>query len=71
MWWDTTWTITQENAITNTGVLSVNGQTGNVTLDIVDDTAFGASWDWDTDTAPSKNAVYDAIWNIETLLAAI
>lgn len=41
------------------------------TLDIVDDTAFGASWDWDTDTAPSKNAVYDAIWNIETLLAAI
>ena len=41
------------------------------TLDIVDDTVFGASWDWDTDTAPSKNAVYDAIWNIETLLAAI
>ena len=41
------------------------------TLDIVDDTAFGASWDWDTDTAPSKNAVYNAIWNIETLLAAI
>lgn len=32
LWWDTTWTITIEDAITNTGVLSVNGQTGNVTI---------------------------------------
>lgn len=32
LWWDTTWTITQENVISNTGVLSVNGQTGDVTI---------------------------------------
>ena len=31
LWWDTTWwTVTIENAITNTGVLSVNGETGNI-----------------------------------------
>ena len=109
LWWDITWwTITQENVISNTGVLSVNGQTGNVTIPepnviavtqaeydalpaatkndgklriitdapqieipVPDDTAFWSSWDWDTTHAPSKNAVYDAIWNIETLLAAL
>ena len=32
LWWDTTWTITQDNVISNTWVLSVNGQTGNVTI---------------------------------------
>ena len=41
----------------------------------VDDSAYGSSWNWVTGTAPSKNAVYDAIesklWDIETLLAAI
>lgn len=41
----------------------------------VDDTTYGSSWDWVTGTAPSKNAVYDAIesklWDIETLLAAL
>lgn len=31
-WWET-WVITRDNAITNTGVLSVNGQTGNVTIE--------------------------------------
>lgn len=67
------WTFSKWNdiggSIENAGVLSVNGQTG--TVNIVDDTAFWPSWDWDTTHAPSKNAVYDAIWNIETLLAAI
>lgn len=32
LWWDTTGTITQENVISNTGVLSVNWQTGDVTV---------------------------------------
>ena len=68
LWWWTTW-ILKGDIIQNTWVLSVNGQTGDVT--IVDDTALAASWDWDTTHAPSKNAVYDAIWNIETLLAAL
>lgn len=31
-WWET-WVVTLNNAITNTGVLSVNGQTGDVTVD--------------------------------------
>lgn len=33
LWWDTTWVVTYDNAITNTGVLSVNGQTWNITID--------------------------------------
>ena len=31
LWWSTTWTITKKNMVSNTGVLSVNGQTGDVT----------------------------------------
>lgn len=38
---------------------------------VVSDTAFWASWDWDTTHAPSKNAVYDVLWDVETLLANI
>lgn len=36
---------------------------------LVSDAAFSASWDWDTTHAPSKNAVYDVLWNVNTLLA--
>jgi len=32
LWWWVTWVVTTNNAITNTGVLSVNGQTWNVTI---------------------------------------
>ena len=35
----------------------------------ISDTAFWASWDWDTTHAPSKNAIYDVLWDVETLLA--
>lgn len=38
---------------------------------LVDDTAFWDSWDWDTTHAPSKNAIYDVLWDVETLLANI
>lgn len=34
--------------------------------DLVDDTAFAASWDGETLTAPSKNAVYDALSEAKT-----
>lgn len=37
----------------------------------VSNTAFWSSWDWDTTTAPSKNAIYDVLWDVESLLAAI
>lgn len=38
---------------------------------LVDNTPFGASWDWDETHAPSKNAIYDVLWDVETLLANI
>ena len=39
--------------------------------ELVDNTPFWASWDWVTDKAPSMNAVYDVLWDVETLLANI
>lgn len=45
--------------------------TGTLTASNISDTAFWASWDGDTTTAPSKNAVYDVLWDVETLLAAL
>ena len=38
---------------------------------LVSDTAFWSSWDWDTTHAPSKNAIYDVLGDVETLLANI
>lgn len=54
----------------NAPVTSVNNQTWAVTLSIptVSDVAFWPSWDWNTD-APSKNAIYDVLGDVETLLA--
>ena len=55
LWWDTTWTITQENVISNIGVLSVNGQTWDVTIVSPDmsnylakdnTTSFTPTWDY-------------------------
>lgn len=37
----------------------------------ISDAAFSSAWDWDTTHAPSKNAVYDVLWDVETLLANI
>lgn len=36
---------------------------------LVSDSAFSSAWDWDTTHAPSKNAIYDVLWDVETLLA--
>lgn len=36
---------------------------------IISDAAFSVSWDWDTTHAPSKNAIYDVLGDVETLLA--
>lgn len=35
----------------------------------ISDAAFWSSWDWDTTHAPSKNAIYDVLGWVETLLA--
>lgn len=37
----------------------------------ISDEPFGSSWDWDTTHAPSKNAIYDVLGDVETLLANI
>ena len=39
--------------------------------DWISDSAFSSSWDWDTTHAPSKNAIYDVLGDVETLLANI
>lgn len=36
---------------------------------LVSDSAFSSNWDWDTTHAPSKNAIYDVLGDVETLLA--
>lgn len=36
---------------------------------MIDDTPFWSSWDGDTTHAPSKNAIYDVLGDVETLLA--
>ena len=43
--------------------------TWTLTQSAISDTAFASSWNWDTTHAPSKNAVYDVLWDVETLLA--
>lgn len=71
------WTASKVPQITTNNLWQVTWITEvNITYPSqVDDTAYGSSWNWVTGTAPSKNAVYDAIesnlWDIETLLAAI
>ena len=54
LWWDTTWIVTLHNAISSIQL---------------SDAAFSSSWDGDTTHAPSKNAIYDVLWDVETLLA--
>lgn len=67
IWWatwdisDIQWDITIiEWNITNL-TTTVNG--------LVSDSAFSSAWDWDTTHAPSKNAIYDVLGDVETLLA--
>ena len=61
-WW-VTWVITLDNVITNTGVLSVNGQTGNVIIpEWTNAKVFTISWQWDTTTGQAIYDYYKA-WN--------
>lgn len=70
LWWWVTWVV--NNAISNTGVLSVNGQTGDVTIAVPDNT-IGISWNVDiNDLWPNwlyytSWAVTLAVWWSETL----
>ena len=71
LWWNTTGTYTLDNAISNTGVLSVNGQTGNVTIDASEASSITTTqpsnpveWDVYYDTTNDVVKVYDwTNWN--------
>lgn len=69
--WDITtiqWDITNiEWDISNMQIDITNLQ--NTTSWLVSDSAFSNAWDWDTTHAPSKNAIYDVLGDVETLLA--
>jgi hypothetical protein len=45
--------------------------TWTLTQSAISDAAFSASWNGDTTHAPSKNAIYDVLGDVETLLAAL
>lgn len=70
-WW-VTWVVTIDNAITNTGVLSVNGQTGDVTINAWEASSIATTqpsnpveWDVYYDTTNDVVKVYDwTNWNV-------
>ena len=69
--WDIT---TIQGDITNIGWDITNIQWDILTLQattswLVSDSAFSSAWDGDTTHAPSKNAIYDVLGDVETLLA--
>ena len=55
---------TNIKTINNTSVLG----SWNIDTNQVSDSAYSSSWDWVTDKAPSKNAVYDKINGIDWLI---
>lgn len=69
------WTDKQDKLVSGTNIKTINNTSilgsWNIDTNQVSDTAFWSSWDWDTTHAPSKNAVYDVLWGVETLLANI
>ena len=77
--WDTTHApsknaVYDEMSSMNTNITNLQTDVTNIqtTLgSVVSDTAFWSSWDGDTTHAPSKNAIYDVLGDVETLLANI
>lgn len=77
--WDTTHAASK-NAVYDevqtvlTSISNIEGSITNIETklwDWISDAAFSSSWDWDTTHAPSKNAIYDVLGDVETLLANI
>lgn len=69
--WDIT---TIQWDITNIGwdITTIQGDISDLQTAVawwISDAPFGSSWDWDTTHAPSKNAIYDVLGDVETLLA--
>ena len=65
------WTATKVPTITTNTLWQVTGITETSISFPVSDVAFGSSWNGDTTNAPSKNAIYDVLGDVETLLAAL
>lgn len=63
--------VAQDIPTVPTNVSAFDNDAGYLTATSISDTAFGASWDGDTTHAPSKNAIYDVLGDVETLLAAL
>lgn len=61
LWWDTSWTITQENVISNTWVLSVNGQTGDV-INVVT---------WDAQYVINVSTTAPASWTASNIITIV
>jgi hypothetical protein len=69
LWGATTWVITTQNAITNTGVLSVNGQAGDVTWLLTAETVL--SWDsWTTYTIKTSSTA-PAAWTANNIITFV
>lgn len=79
--YDEVQTVLSDISTINTDITNIQGDITNIQGDITDlqaavawwisDAAFSSAWDWDTTHAPSKNAIYDVLWDVETLLANI
>lgn len=65
--YDEVQTVLSDISTINNSITSIE----NKLWDWISDAAFSSSWDWDTTHAPSKNAIYDVLGDVETLLANI
>jgi len=70
-----TWTVTQRNTAAKATAwtwINLTYGSGNMTISAAaqyDNTAYGTSWDWVTNKAPTKNAVYDKISAMDATIA--
>ena len=72
--WITSWDVTTALGYTpynSTNPAGYTTCTWTLTQSAISDAAFAANWNWDTTHAPSKNAIYDVLGDVETLLAAL
>ena len=72
--YDEVQTVLSDISTINTNITNIQGDItsiNNKLWDWISDAAFSSSWDGDTTHAPSKNAIYDVLGDVETLLANI
>ena len=72
--YDEVQTVLSDISTINTNITNIQGDITTLEgkiWDWISDAAFSSSWDWDTTHAPSKNAIYDVLGDVETLLANI